>query len=258
MKLRFRFSLRTFLVATGLLAIIGGMLASRINRARQQRAAVLAIDSDYEIPWVGIWYGDQLDTNANGEFTSEESWERSWIDELLHDVAVVQLSECEDTRVLDDIGQFPQLSRLDVCDCFVTKQTVDWSVLSRLTNLRVLRLKDVPFADSDCQYLTSLTNLEMLSLEWTQVTDRAISDIAKLDWLVELDLSHTEITDEAVSLLSQMHNLTQLDLRGNFVSESISELQEHLPNCTILWDRRPDSTASADDPFGRGDERYDD
>jgi len=111
------------------------------------------------------------------------------------------------------LNQEGQVIGIELCSCEIENLNRIISLLSALTNLTQLSLRDNQLID--ISPLSALTNLTQLSLSNNQVSD--ISPISALMNLMELDLRDNQVSD--ISPISALMNLMELDLRDNQVSD---------------------------------------
>lgn len=121
-------------------------------------------------------------------------------------------------KELSDISFLAGRTDLEMLDLSGTK-VKDLSVLSELTNLRVLVFSESRLdhgAKVSLAPLANLTNLEVLDLNWTDdITFEDFDALGNLMNLKELHLNLSGITDEDLAFLSKLKNLEVLDLGSN-------------------------------------------
>jgi Leucine-rich repeat (LRR) protein len=161
-----QFSLKSLLVAMTLLCIgPGGYVAYEQRKAREQKAAVLAI----EAAGGEVQYGDQgIPRSAiMRQILGDESFDNVW------------LVSFNDTPATDaDLVHFSQMK-----------------------NLKELWLFNTQVTDSGLAHLADLRSLTFLSLGNTQVTDVGLVHIAGLTRLEYVWLGNTLVTDDGAAKL---------------------------------------------------------
>jgi hypothetical protein len=209
----FQFSLRTLLVFVLLVSIGMSWLGVKLDRARRQREAVIA---------VGRWGGSVAYSDGGGFYTDARfdapGWRWStpmWMRDLLgHDafryVISVRLNwNCESALPL--LESFPRMQLLDLTDTDVT--------------------------DADLRYVRDLTELRTLYLHGTKVGDDGVVHLRSLEKLRIVSLNGTEVTDAAIEHLCGLAELTYVSLeRTQVTPEGVAKLQEALPECEIIYE----------------------
>jgi hypothetical protein len=95
--------------------------------------------------------------------------------------------------------------------------------LGRLTSVRYLTITEGPKVTSEgIKHLTSLPNLRYLHLQLGGVDDGVVKHLKQIPSLRVLKVQETKISPAAVA-----------------------ELERSLPMCTVLWDGRASTTATA-------------
>ena len=90
--------------------------------------------------------------------------------------------------------------------------------------------------DKDVSRVASLHKLRTLGLSSTGISDEGLSHIIHLPNLKYLSLGLTDITDNGAKQLAQMFALERLTLPNHISGETVANLQNKLPNCSILID----------------------
>jgi hypothetical protein len=233
-KLRwYQYRLRSLFLLMLLATIPLGWLSVKLKAAREQKAAVEAIqeldgdvcydyqngwdDGTSEPPgpaWLHKWLGDDVFVNVTGlRFESTEAnWRRLTDDALKNLKAFPRLEELsfEDGHNITDHG----------LEC-----------LEGLTRLQVLRLSDSQTSDAALKHLTGLTQLQVLDLSGTKVSGGGLEHLAGLARLQELNLAETKVSDTGLKYLKGFTKLQLLDLRDTTVSDAGLE---HLKGLTRL------------------------
>ncbi len=106
--------------------------------------------------------------------------------------------------------------------------------LSRLTDLRELRLAQSKITDAGLAHLAGLPNLRRLALEEVRVGDAGLEHLKNLLSLEELDLTGTKISDAGLVHLKGLTQLKELTLEDTGVTKAaVQELRKALPRCHI-------------------------
>jgi Leucine Rich repeat len=209
----YQYSLRTLLIGIVVLSLPCCWLGMKVREARQQAAAVAAIQK------LGgdVLYDYEFD--AQGDFVRNAAlpgpkWLHSLLgDDFFDNVFLVELQGAHRAVTdadLEHLKAFTKLSVLDLGYSQVTNAGVER--LKGLTQLKTLFLNNTQVTDAGLKYLAQLTQLEDLHLAQTQVTDAGLEYLKGLTCLkTELDLSFTQVTDAGVA-----------------------KLQQALPNCNII------------------------
>jgi len=93
------------------------------------------------------------------------------------------------------------------------------AILSKLPNLRELRLEDAAVTDAGLRQVGQLERLEILYVVKCGVTDRGLSALRQLSHLTWLHLEGTDVTADGLSLLDELTTLQVLALPGLSVDE---------------------------------------
>jgi hypothetical protein len=158
-----QFSLRTAFVGLTVFAVWLGVI---VNRAREQREAVKAIEA------LGGWV-------TYDSLQASDSLLRRWLpQDYIDGVEEVSLRS---TRATDDVvahlKALKELERLQLDSCYVTDAGL--AHLQGLTNLRVLTLDYTRITDTGLVHLVRLTKLRWLFLQETGVTGEGIARLKK-------------------------------------------------------------------------------
>lgn len=239
-KLRwFQFSLRTLLVFVTLFAIPCSWLGVKIQEAKNQKAAVQAIQA------VGgrVQYGYQVD--EQGYVTQQaESRRPVWLrsvfgDDFLDDVVLIFLGRTEATDTgLEGMEGFEEWYRHRELELGDTKFTdAGLQYLKGFTQLRYLYLGGSRITDAGLEHIEGLSQLQRLELYVTPVTDAGLEHLNGLPQLTQLAILHTEVTDAGIEHLKGLTQLQSLILYRTRVTDAgVKKLQQALPNCKIIWE----------------------
>jgi hypothetical protein len=112
----------------------------------------------------------------------------------------------------------------------------DLTHLQALTDLQTLDLDDNQITDDGLKHLRQLNELRDLLLAGADITDEGLMSLQTLTKVQHLGLTGTDVTDHGLEHLRGLKNLRCLQLYGTAVtSDGVAALQEHLPNCRILY-----------------------
>jgi len=240
-----RYSLRTLLVLTTLVAI---WLGIKTNRARNQRTAVNALRAagarvlyDFQ----AILPGERKPKELRGP-----KWLREFLgDDYFQDVVLVNLGGIKFPP--DELRWIVDLPNVEnVVLQYTNVDDAGLAYLSELKSLSFLSLKSCEnVTDAGLTHLADLASLELLYLDGTQCTDEGVRQvIPRFDRLVMLDVAGIPITNETAKEFRHLKNLKVLHLSRkdhrtpHDLSESVQLLKKELPGCQINY--LPPSQAS--------------
>ena len=200
-----RFSMRGLIV---LVLVIGGGLGWTVRSARDQFAAVKAIEEargnvSYQWEWKD---GRSIPDGA--------PWWPKW---LADRVGVEYLSS---------------VARVEIFFTCTDKELVH---VGRLSQVDTLSLPIARLSDAGLAHLEGLWRLQTLNLWGNQVTDAGLVHLRGLSRLRWLCLDRTEVTDRGLRQLAGLRNLETLSVERTGVTEAgVSELQRALPRLRII------------------------
>ena len=240
----FQFSLRALLVFTLICAIPCAWLGRRIERKRQELAAVEAIrKSGGEVGYAGYDYGEE---------PSGPAWLRTLLGENFFDEIVTADIATDDAMA--NAKMFTQIRHITLADTVTGAglpnleglpklEILEWkgrvtdvclANLKGLSQLRRLFLGGTLVTGSGLSNLKGLTNLVQLNLTDSGVGDPGLENLEGLQQLKFLDLRGTQVTDAGLTAFKGMSNLKSLSLEGTRVTDDgVAELHRALPNCQI-------------------------
>lgn len=230
----FRFSLRTLLLLTAVVAAACGLIGRRVEQKRKELDAVAnLVKLRCEVHWNYEFIDDELhrDATSNGP---------RWLRGILGDNFFDKL---QDVRFLppcarigdDDLAPLEDLPDLDNLYLGGTQiSDAGLQHIKGLTELRSLWLGHTQIHDAGLKNLARMQQLSMLDLSGTNVTDAGIPSLVPLRRLRILSLNYTKITDIGLKRLALLNQLRELRFSDAHCSKSaISALHKALPNCDI-------------------------
>jgi hypothetical protein len=209
------------------------------------------------------WAAELNSEQAKAVAEIERLGGRITIDEKSADKAVIKvilstpLAPQAADSILKQLTGLTKLKSLALENVELSDEGLKW--LRGLTNLRTVSLSSTNLSDAGLEHLAGLTNLEDLYLEHAKVSDAGLAHLSRLTRLGRLDLFDTEVSDVGLAYLKGMTNLELLHLGKTHVSDAglthlngltrllelnlrdtrvtfdgVKQLQQALPNCTIL------------------------
>jgi Leucine Rich repeat len=186
--------------------IISVLLAWQVNKAREQREAVEAVQryggwSHYDYEFV------------NGKLTAGRSpWAPSWLRKMLGDEFFQNVRHV--SLVYDDsTGRRFGNTNIQPCDYLLRK-------ISKLSGLKQLLLTDTQTTDEGLRYIGKMTDLEELWI-WspTSITDAGVTHLTSLNNLKIIHINHSHITNKSLVFLSSLPKIEELSLEQNHFSD---------------------------------------
>ncbi|NND97585.1 MAG: leucine-rich repeat domain-containing protein [Pirellulaceae bacterium] len=244
MKIRFRYSLRLFLIAVTLLAIATG----RWNQiARTERDALAAITASEG--WVV--YSHQLD--EKGHFDANATTViPNRIQDILGEEYFLRISRVSGlgSKLADrELGVIARLSQLkSVSNNHVWMGSTIGTMIYCNDQItadnehdpipRSKSRRQSPITDKGLNFLASCRSLESLTICGEGITNNGVTAIANLPNLRYLNLVSSQINDVSVAEFAKIKSLERLDVSGTSITRSgVQKLHKLLPNCKIS-DRR--------------------
>ena len=233
----YQFGLRTLLNGVMLAGCGFAWLGLKVREARQQQAAVAAIEKlggtvDYDYQFDSR--GDYL----QGAVLPGPAFFRALLgDDSFRSVHSVHLTgmPVSDADVWQLTRRFPRLKQLEIDDTQVSDAGLE--PLSRFRELEDLRLSGTRVTDAGLKHLAGMPNLKVLTLRQTNVTDAGLKHLAGMSNLEMLDLYQTNVTDAGLAHLECLHCLNYLRLFDTRVTAAgVANLQRVLPKCQIESD----------------------
>lgn len=235
MAARFRFRLRSLLLALSLVAPILWILHIRIERARQAKAVARLLNCELESLAEKVPSDSLVQSNVlrmllgDNSYVFIESVDSSPSGNALSAGSARRLVTFQELRA---ITYLPNLKEL-----FLNHTTVDDSSmlhLQSLNELEFLAISDTSITNDSLSILGRLPNLQNLSLARTNVTDAGIEKLRRLTHLKALDLSDTNVTTNCITFLAEMSQLTELYLNGTRVDDAAMKHLGQLNNLELL------------------------
>ncbi len=175
---RFQFSIRSLLVLTVAVAIPCSWLAVEMKAAREQKAAVEAVERADG----SVIYDFQIDRAGNP--TKAKVPGPAWIRKILGNgffTSVVRVTiVCSGTdAILEKVGEFPQLRDLFVGSGESGRKITDAGLvhLRRMTQLQTLDIDRSEATDEGLEHLKGLSNLQSLCLWGTKVSNKGVKGL---------------------------------------------------------------------------------
>jgi hypothetical protein len=246
----FQFSLRTLLVAVVLIGFGSAWLGVKVQKAREQKAAVDAILNSGG----SVTYDYESDSQGNHVPEPAASYGTKWLRPLLgidffqsvnvvtysgnHCVVAADLERLKDLpdlktfamlghQVAPDVAFKPladltQLQVLCICDPALTDAGMEF--LKKLSRLRILQLRAMGVTDAGLECLKDLGQLEVLDLGGSPVAGAGLDQLKGLGQLKDLELSSTAVTDVGLRHLANLPQLEVLDVREHVTSAELEHI----------------------------------
>lgn len=110
------------------------------------------------------------------------------------------------------------------------QEITDFSVLSKLEDLRYLSLANTCYKDADLALLKNMQKLENLNLQETEITNDALKELITLPKLKILRLKENpQLTNDAIEYLIKIQSIEELEIHGTSIDQSgLNELLRKL------------------------------
>ena len=232
---RLRWSLRTMLLATSLLAALFTWLAAARNRVHLQDELFAKIGSN------GVWIERRgprwLDVigadNYRRRIVGVDVGLTRQDDPDYDQSQKYQRSKQEDLKLLKRLARLPDLQYLIVqVDCFTPAMAAE---LSRFSKLRVLSLSLERLTDDTGDALAALADarelrsVEIAVPEWDEHIEARSRDcmagIGQVAQLEQLELFYPMIDDRNLDCLAGLKNLNQLGLQASAPAHGLTDLK---------------------------------
>jgi hypothetical protein len=214
---RFKISLRTLMI---LILVLGTGLGWHVNKAREQLAAVAAVQRN------GGWVHYDYEF-VNGKLTAgRQPWAPRWLRAVIGDAFFREISQV--SLVYDDAtGTRFDNQNLEPCDDLLAR-------LARQTRLKELLLQKTQATDLGLKQIGKMTSLEKLFIwDGASVTDAGVAHLAKLKNLTHIHISRSNLSDRSLALLSNLPRMESLSLQQNHFSDRELMGRERLKRLAI-------------------------
>jgi hypothetical protein len=202
------FSLRSLFVLTAVSGMLLGLFALKLQRARQQRAAVEAILESQGYVAYGAELNDKGRAIAQGD-QSGPKWLRQWLGNDFFD-NVIEVRLHRDTQ----LEQVPNLPKVQAVYLGCSRHYSDAGLvhLQELPQLRRLRFGAASnVTDAGLVHVGACTQLESLEMPYLRITDEGLKHLKGLTQLESLTVGH-EVTDEGLIHVRELVRLRLLKL----------------------------------------------
>lgn len=250
---RYRFGLRTFLVAITIVSVWLGLKVRRDMQLDEALASIKSsggrvaiVDRQPDFPW-GFWahqYG--LDYYGLSDQLSDADFRHL---EKLGPTSLRSL-DLANTGVTDEnlrlIGRFTTLESLSLAnDTYASGAVIrskpqnhisdeGLSNLAGLSSLHGIDLRGTQITDKGLATLASLKHLQWVQLDGTKVTGSGLSSLKSLPRLSMLELNGCKLDKAAFELLGQLGELSSLGLRNTSISDDDLKLLQDSSKLSIL------------------------
>lgn len=187
-KLSVRFTLKT---AVLVLAVLACWLGWATYRAREQKAAVSAIEAVYG----RVIYDRASDGHTAPDWLCNLVGTDYWANVVLVDLD----NEAVTDETLTGLSRLRSLERLHLSNTRISNDGL--ANLARLARLKVLTLNTDGIDDSGMTHVGKIASLQDLEIHSAKVTDRGLGRLSGLSRLKRLWLDDTNVTDEGVRRL---------------------------------------------------------
>ncbi len=221
MRLPFRFSLRTLIVAITLVCIVAGFHAYVLrSRANQQRAIDVLAKAGAEadaFEWgngdLGYIYHHRFRTTSliSLDLYDDDGWFTNYKRFLTERVVDADLEGIAiGMAEFQALKELPHLRILGINKCFVADEVHHHGKLG--CKLRSLSIHDTSMVNVHADFL-NIPSLEFLTVSKAEIDDSTIASLANLPLLRQLDLAgNPAITDRGVAELARLDRLERLVL----------------------------------------------
>ena len=235
-----RFSLRTLLLAMLVLGAGLGWFAKKLKEAREQQAAVQAIEKlgGYAAYSENLYYeqfGYWLPANQQPRWGQQPWWEKLLgID--FRSIRYIRFSPQTADDDLTILKGLKYIRELYLSKTLVTDAGLEH--LKGLSQLHSLYLTGTPITDAGLVKFAGLKQINTLDLGATQITDVGLAQLSGLKQLRVLHIQDTQIADDGIKHLVELKQLKELWLTDEQITDvGIEKLKESLPNLKIKWRR---------------------
>jgi Leucine-rich repeat (LRR) protein len=225
---RLRFSLRTLLIITVLVAIPSAWLGKHWLRTRVQRPIVAKINAYGE-----VWYDYQVDGQNFNSDKEPPGWAplRAMLGEDFFATVKVLIYTHTSPKQISDIGldQLSGLEKLYLSSAGVGAAQLndaDMSKMVSLGNLMSLSINSARIGDAGLTALRGMPKLKYLALYSPNISNAGLSNMEGLVRLRHLELNSAGITDAGLKSLLRLTELENLELRNAMLTdEGLQQLE---------------------------------
>lgn len=209
---RIRFSLRTLFLVISLLCLVVLPVSLRVNRMRQQRAAIAEI-------------------TRLGGLTSREGGPEKITKVYFH--GQCKLTDQDIAKLVPRLQYLPKLNFIYIENAPLSNKAV--KDLCELNSLEHVFLMGAQITDDAVNDLRRLPKIKTLAFRGERFTDKSMRSLSEMDQLQQLCLSSPEITDLGILHLASLRNLWDLDVAGTSVTEGgLKDLRKRLPHNLLV------------------------
>ena len=234
---RFRFSVRTMLVATAVLSALLGLVGNEVQQLRFHRQAVRRVRE----------LGGSCGSVVGNSFG--ESWGPKWCplikDSMYADFECVWLNSTGNAGLRDEdlavLKHFPRLRVVEFSAPLLTD--VAMTHLGEIDSLRELTLYETQVTGQGLRRLRGIS-LEMLVLGGPAVTDEMLKALDAFPLLRKLMITESSVTDKGLENLAHVPRLEKLYLSRSPLGDAS---MNHLSNLTRLQELDLIGLAISDD-----------
>lgn len=211
--------------------VFGLWLGDRVNRARELRLAVAAVEADKG--WVH--YADEFAMGAINVPAGNSLWKPVWgtLTPGKGPTAPAWLRRSigdEYFRELAHVSLFVNIERrrLTAPNNLATPVDDVLGLLRGQSGIKTLHLGGDTVTDKGLESMAGLTDLRELLIWWaTGITDQGVAHLGRLPGLQIVDISLSKLTDDGVKHLADQPSLEDLSLEGRvFTNQSLFYLSK--------------------------------
>lgn len=214
----FQFSLRTLLIVMIAVGSLAGLVGIRLQRARRQHEAAVAIRRlegtvEYsQAQGTPLVVRDLLEAQLGRDFF--DSVVAVQVDLLPADTTEGQLA------VWRSLADFPQLEQLAVdYPRRYPRSRFNIGPILRLERLETLKIRDAQIDGDDLKPLARMPALKTLDLSFCQIGDDAWPHVVAIEKLHTLDASYSFVTDAGTGQLARCRHLRHLVLKRAVITD---------------------------------------
>ena len=234
-RLRFQFSIRSLLLLTVAVAIVGSWFAVKTREAKHKQQATEAI---LKLKGVVV-YDYELGAPIGKAKPAQPAWLRRLAGGDFFDRVTIVHLPGDDAAELGPLQDLPELSTLWIIRCdFTDAGLAGLEGLHRLSSLRFFD-PAVNLTDDGLAHLEHLKRLTSLTVNGPKITDAGLKHLEGLCELEELELAGSGITDAGLTHLQPLRKLRKLVILTRSSSDPSgiarsSKVLEQLQSPTIL------------------------